>query len=279
MLTLREVSKSFMAGTADTVRALDRVNLVLQPGDFVTVIGSNGAGKSTLLNVIAGLVPPSAGRIELDGADITLAPVHRRSALIGRVAQNPLESTCASMSIAENLAMAARRGSARGLRRAVTATRAEAFRRRLASVGLGLEQRIDARVGTLSGGQRQAIALLMATSAAPRLLLLDEHLANLDPRTAGLVMALTGRLVAEAALTTLMVTHNLAEAIRWGDRLIMMHEGRIAFEVRGADKAALSVGELIDRFHAAVGAELVEDRVLLNGTANHANHANVWPPP
>jgi putative ABC transport system ATP-binding protein len=266
MLALREVSKTFMAGTADAVRALDRVSLVLEPGDFVTIIGSNGAGKSTLLNALGGLVLPDSGRIELDGADITQAPVHRRGALIGRVAQNPLESTCASMSIAENLAMAARRGETRGLRRAVTLARADEFRRRLASVGLGLEQRIDARIGTLSGGQRQAIALLMATSAAPRLLLLDEHLANLDPRTSGVVMALTGRLVAEAALTTLMVTHNMAEAIRWGNRLIMMHEGRIAFEVRGAEKAALTVAGLIDRFHAAVGTDLVDDRVLLGGS-------------
>ena len=265
MLALREVSKTFMAGTADAVRALDRVSLVLEPGDFVTIIGSNGAGKSTLLNAIGGLVLPDSGRIELDGADITLASVHRRGALIGRVAQNPLESTCASMSIAENLAMAARRGRTRGLRRAVTAAREQDFRHRLASVGLGLEQRIDARIGTLSGGQRQAIALLMATSAAPRLLLLDEHLANLDPRTAGVVMALTGRLIAEAALTTLMVTHNMAEAIRWGNRLIMMHAGRIAFEVRGAEKAALTIGGLVKRFHAAVGADLVEDRVLLGG--------------
>jgi putative ABC transport system ATP-binding protein len=265
MLALREVSKTFMAGTADAVRALDCVSLIVKPGDFVTIIGSNGAGKSTLLNAIGGLVLPDQGRIELDGGDITMAPVHRRGALIGRVAQNPLESTCASMSIAENLAMAARRGGARGLRRAVTTARAHAFRGRLASMGLGLEQRIDARIGTLSGGQRQAIALLMATSAAPRLLLLDEHLANLDPRTANVVMTLTGRLVGEASLTTLMVTHNMAEAIRWGNRLIMMHEGRIAFEVRGDEKAALTVGGLIDRFHAAVGADLVDDRVLLGG--------------
>jgi putative tryptophan/tyrosine transport system ATP-binding protein len=263
MLALHAVSKTFMAGTGDAVRALDGVNLVLAPGDFVTIIGSNGAGKSTLLNAIAGLVLPDSGRIELDGNNITLAPVHRRGALIGRVAQNPLESTCASMSIAENLAMAASRGGVRGLHRAVTAVREEAFRRRLVSVGLGLEQRVDARVGTLSGGQRQAIALLMATSAEPRLLLLDEHLANLDPRTAGVVMALTGRLIAEGGLTTLMVTHNMAEAIRWGNRLVMMHAGRIAFEVAGSEKLALTVGALIERFHAAVGAELVDDRVLL----------------
>lgn len=263
MLRLHEVSKTFLAGTADAVRALDRVSLTLNRGDFVTVIGSNGAGKSTLLNSIAGLVLPEAGRIELDGRDITRQPAHRRGALIGRVAQNPVESTCASMSIAENLAMAARRGAVRGLRRAVSAERAAAFRSRLASVGLGLEQRADARVGILSGGQRQAIALLMATSAEPRLLLLDEHLANLDPRTAVVIMTLTGRLIAEARLTTLMVTHNMAEAIRWGNRLVMMHAGRIAFEVAGGEKSGLNVGALIDRFHAVVGEELVDDRVLL----------------
>jgi putative ABC transport system ATP-binding protein len=167
------------------------------------------------------------------------------------------------MSVAENLAMAARRGHARGLRRAVSARRTDAFRGRLAAVGLGLEHRVDARMGTLSGGQRQAIALLMATSADPRLLLLDEHLANLDPRTAGVVMELTGRLIAEGGLTTLMVTHNMAEAIRWGNRLVMMHAGRIAFEVRGAEKAMMTVRDLVDRFHAAVGTELADDRVLL----------------
>jgi putative tryptophan/tyrosine transport system ATP-binding protein len=263
MLALQELGKTFMSGTANEVRALDRISLALAAGDFITVIGSNGAGKSTLLNAIAGLVVPGSGRIELDGQDITFAPVHRRAALIGRIAQDPMESTCASMSIAENLAMAARRGQARGLRRAVTAARAAEFRASLASVGLGLEQRPDARIGTLSGGQRQAVALLMATIAGPRLLLLDEHLANLDPRTAGVVMALTGRLVAEGGLTTLMVTHNMAQAIRWGNRLVMMHAGRIIFEVAGTEKAALTVESLIDRFHIASGAELVDDRMRL----------------
>jgi putative ABC transport system ATP-binding protein len=263
MLALHEVGKTFMEGTADAVGALNRVSLTLEAGDFVTVIGSNGAGKSTLLNAIAGLVVPDAGRIVLEDEDITVAPVHQRAALIGRIAQNALDSTCASMSIAENLAMAARRGQARGLRRAVTAGRAAEFRERLAVVGLGLEQRADARIGTLSGGQRQAVALLMATIAGPRLLLLDEHLANLDPRTAAVVMALTGRLVAEGDLTTLMVTHNMAQAISWGNRLVMMHAGRIIFEVRGADKAALTVEALIRRFHVASGTDLGDDRVLL----------------
>ncbi len=263
MLALHDVGKTYGAGTVDVARALDRVSLTLAGGDFVTVIGSNGAGKSTLLNAIAGLVLPDAGRIELDNKDITAAPVHQRAALIGRIAQNPLETTCASMSIAENLAMAACRGHARGLRRAVTAARSAEYRERLATIGLGLEQRLDARIGTLSGGQRQAVALLMATIAGPRLLLLDEHLANLDPRTAAVVMALTGRLIAEGQLTTLMVTHNMAEAIRWGNRLLMMHAGRIIFEIDGAEKAALTVEALVRRFHDASGADMVDDRVLL----------------
>ncbi len=263
MLTLQAVTKIYMAGTSGMVHALDRVSLALKPGDFMTIIGSNGAGKSTLLGTIAGLVQADSGRIVLDGKDITHAPAHHRGALIGRIAQNPMESTCASMSIAENLAMAASRGHRRGLRRAVTADRAERFRLRLAEVGLGLELRADARIGTLSGGQRQAVALLMATSAEPRLLLLDEHLANLDPRTAAVVMELTGRLVAAAGLTTLMVTHNMAEAIRWGNRLVMMHEGRIVFEIGGNEKETLTVDGLIDRFRAAVGENLVDDRVLL----------------
>ncbi len=229
MLRLEKIEKTFMPRTANAVRALDNVNLTLNDGDFVTVIGSNGAGKSTLLKTIAGLISPDSGRIVLDTRDITAEAVHRRAALIGCVAQEPQESICSSMSIAENLAMAAQRGQARGLRLAVTPSRRADFATRLAEVGLGLEDRLDVRVGTLSGGQRQAVALLMATLAGPRLLLLDEHLANLDPRTGAAVMDLTGKLIATLRLTTLMVTHNMVEAIRWGNRLIMMHAGRIIF--------------------------------------------------
>jgi len=263
MLDLRDVGRSFMAGTPNEVRALNGISLSLAPGDFVTVIGSNGAGKSTLLNSIAGFVVPDTGRITLAGEDITRAPVHRRAALIGRIAQDPTDSTCASMTIAENLAMAARRGQRRLLRRAVTPARVADFAARLAHVGLGLEHRLQTRLGTLSGGQRQAVALLMATIAGPRLLLLDEHLAALDPRTGAAVMTLTGRLVSESGLTTLMVTHNMAQAIGWGNRLVMMHAGRIIFEVGGAEKAALTVEALVERFHRASGADLVDDRVLL----------------
>jgi putative ABC transport system ATP-binding protein len=264
MLLLENIEKTFMPRTANAVRALDGVSLTLDDGDFVTVIGSNGAGKSTLLKAISGLVAPDSGRIVLDGRDITADAVYRRAALIGRVAQDPQESICASMSIAENLAMAAQRGQKRGLRLAVTLRRRVEFRARLAEVGLGLEDRLDVRVGTLSGGQRQAVALLMATLAGPRLLLLDEHLANLDPRTGAAVMQLTGKLVATLRLTTLMVTHNMAEAIRWGNRLAMMHAGRIIFVADDAAKTALTVGDLIARFHAASGQELADDRVLLS---------------
>jgi putative ABC transport system ATP-binding protein len=256
-LSLRGVTKSFMPGTPNAVRALDAVDLSLEAGEFVTVIGSNGAGKSTLVKAIAGLALPDTGSVEFEGRDITRLPVHLRAGFIGRIAQDPGESTCSIMTIEENLAMAEKRGQTRGLRRAVTEAARARFRAVLAPVGLGLETRLSARTGTLSGGQRQALALLMATLSGSRLLLLDEHVASLDPKTAETVMVLTGRLVAERRLTTLMITHNMQDAIRWGDRLLMMHAGRIVFEARGEAKAALSVPALVARFHEA------EDRMLL----------------
>ena len=262
MLALRDVAKTFMGGTPNAVTALDRVSLTLAAGDFVTVIGSNGAGKSTMLRAVVGLVEPDSGTITLDGSDITHAPVHRRAAAIGRIAQDPGDSVCAGMTIEENLAMAARRGQTRGLRRAVTAAAGAHFKQVLAAIGLGLETRLTARVGTLSGGQRQALALQMATLSGARLLLLDEHLAALDPRIAETVMTLTARLVSERRLTTLMVTHRMQDAIRWGNRLVMMHAGRIIFEARDAAKAALTVDALVAKFHQA-GGDLNEDRVLL----------------
>ena len=263
MLLLRGLAKTFLAGTPNAVTALDGIDLEVADGEFVTVIGSNGAGKSTLLKAIAGLVEPDRGAIELDGRDITREPVWRRAALIGRIAQDPQESTCAVMTIAENLAMAGKRGQTRGLRRAVTSALRERFRRTLAEVGLGLEGRLDARLGTLSGGQRQAIALLMATLTRPRLLLLDEHLASLDPKTGEAVMTMTAGIVAAGKLTTLMVTHNMQEAIRWGSRLVMMHAGRIVLDVAGAEKSQLTVAALIEKFHAASRSALAEDRLLL----------------
>src|SRR5262245_6144564 len=212
---------------------------------------------------MVGLVTPDGGRVELDGRDVTREAAHVRARAIGRIAQDPQESTCAGMTIEENLAMAACRGQARGLRRAVTETRRLTFRRQLTDVGLGLEGRLGARVGTLSGGQRQALALLMASLGQPKVLLLDEHLASLDPRTAEAVMQLTARLVAEDCLTTLMVTHNMHEAMRWGTRLVMMHEGRVILDCAGADKARLTVATLVAKFYEASGTELSVDRMLL----------------
>jgi putative ABC transport system ATP-binding protein len=263
VLVMQGVGRTFNADTANPVRALDGIDLTLAEGDFVTIIGSNGAGKSTLLKAVSGLIPPDRGRITLDGRDITRAPVHQRAAWIGRIAQDPQDSICASMTIAENLAMARLRGKSRGLRRAVTPSLAAEMRERVANLGLGLETRLDARMGLLSGGQRQAIALLMATLARPRLLLLDEHLAALDPRTGRIVMGLTGAVVARETLTTLMVTHNMGDAIAWGNRLVMMHAGRIIFTADGAEKAGLTVSGLLERFHAASGEALADDRVLL----------------
>lgn len=262
MLTLDAITRRFFSG-GDEVRALDGISLDVAAGSFVTIVGSNGAGKSTLLKTICGLVSPDSGRVVLDGQDITRWQVHRRGTLIGRIAQDPQEGTCASMTIGENLAMALLRGQRRGLGRGVTAARAERFREELAGIGLGLENRLRTRVGTLSGGQRQALSLLMATYGSPKLLLLDEHLANLDPRTSEIVMDYTARRIAASGVATMMVTHNMAEAIRWGDRLLMLHAGRVIFEVAGAEKAALTVPELVARFHEASHSTLAEDRLLL----------------
>jgi putative tryptophan/tyrosine transport system ATP-binding protein len=262
ILALAGVSKRFHAGTPSEVTALRNLDFAAAAGDFVTIIGSNGAGKSTLLKVVAGMVIPDAGTVVFEGRDITRSPVYRRATVIGRIAQDPGDSTCATMTIEENLAMAERRGKPRGLRRAVTPSARMRFATALAPIGLGLETRLLVRVGTLSGGQRQALALLMATMAGAHLLLLDEHLAALDPRTAETVMALTERLVVERNLTTLMITHKMQDAIRIGNRLIMMHAGRIILDVRDAAKAALTVDALVARFHEA-GSEMSEDRVLL----------------
>lgn len=263
MLRLAGIRKTYGRGTPSEVTALADVSVDVQAGEFVTVIGSNGAGKSTLLKTVLGLVTPDAGRVELGGRDVTRDPVHARAREVGRIAQDPHESTCAGMTIEENLAMAARRRQSRGLCRAITEVGRAAFRQRLADVGLGLEGRLGVRVGTLSGGQRQALALLMATLGRPKVLLLDEHLASLDPRAAEAVMRLTARLVAEHRLTTLMVTHNMHDAMRWGDRLVMMHEGRVVLDVAGDAKARLTAQSLVAKFYDASGAELAIDRMLL----------------
>src|SRR5690606_9780861 len=261
-ISFRNVYKCFMRGTPNQVKALNGVSLDIAQGQFVTVIGSNGAGKSTMLKCLSGHVVPDEGSVVFEGRDITRLPIHKRAQAIGRIAQDPHESTCAMMTIAENLAMAGRRGRPRGLRIAVTGAGKARYQELLAPIGLGLEARLDARVGTLSGGQRQALALLMATLTGSRLLLLDEHLAALDPKTAETVMELSARLIAEQELTAFMITHNMAEAIRWGDRLLMMHRGRIVFDARGEEKRNLTVPILISKFREVSELGLVEDRAL-----------------
>lgn len=263
MLALAAVTKHFMRGTANEVCALDSIDLDVRRGDFITIIGSNGAGKSTLVKAIAGFVIPDEGHIVFEGRDITQTPPYRRAAVIARIAQDPNENTCAGMTIEENLAMAERRGQTRGLRRAINAAARERFEAALEPIGLGLEQRLSSRAGFLSGGQRQALALLMATLSGSRLLLLDEHLAALDPKTAQTMMALTDRLSSQQHLTTLMITHNMQDAIHWGNRLLMMHAGRIVLDIRGAEKSALAVPTLVGKFHEISQADFTDDRMLL----------------
>ncbi len=262
-LSFRKLRKTFLPGTASQVVALDNVDLELAPGDFAMVIGSNGAGKSTLAKTLVGMVVPDSGAVLVDGRDVTRQPVWKRAGEVGRIAQDPNDSTCAGMTIEENLAMAAQRGKSRGLQRAVTQAARERFVAALSPIGLGLETRLDARVGTLSGGQRQALALLMATLSGSRILLLDEHLAALDPKTAEVVMRLTVDMVARQRLTTVMITHRMQDAIQWGNRLVMMDAGRILFEVQGEEKAALTVQSLVDKFSASGRGSFDNDQALL----------------
>ena len=264
MLKVQNVCKTFNAGTINEKRALVNVDLHLAPGDFVTVIGGNGAGKSTLMNMIAGVYPIDSGVIELDGRDISLLSEPARAKYLGRVFQDPMMGTAADMQIIENLAMAKRRGKRRTLAWGVTRAERDEYTERLRELGLGLEKRLTTKVGLLSGGQRQALTLLMATLTEPKLLLLDEHTAALDPKTASKVLDLTEKIVDERRLTTLMVTHNMNDAIRLGNRLIMMHEGRIIYDVSGAEKAALTVADLLQKFEEVSGGELANDRMLLN---------------
>lgn len=264
MLTLNGVCKTFNAGTINEKRALVNVDLHLDAGDFVTVIGGNGAGKSTLMNMIAGVYPIDAGTITLDGLNISRLSEPARAKYLGRVFQDPMMGTAADMQIIENLAMAKRRGKTRTLAWGVTRSEKDEYSERLRELGLGLEKRLTAKVGLLSGGQRQALTLLMATLTDPKLLLLDEHTAALDPKTAAKVLDLTEKIVGEHHLTTLMVTHNMNDAIRLGNRLIMMHEGRIIYDVSGAEKAALTVADLLQKFEEVSGGELANDRMLLN---------------
>ncbi|BAK47932.1 hypothetical protein CXIVA_19650 [Clostridium sp. SY8519] len=264
MLKIEHVCKTFNKGTINEKAALKDLNLELEKGDFVTVIGGNGAGKSTMLNMIAGVYPVDEGRILIDGTDITGQPDYRRAAYLGRVFQDPMMGTAADMELQENLAMAYRRGHRRGLRWGISAKEKKIYREHLASLGLGLEDRMTTKVGLLSGGQRQAVTLLMATLQQPKVLLLDEHTAALDPKTASKVLGLTESIIGENNLTSLMVTHNMRDAIRLGNRLIMMNEGHIIYDVKGEEKKGLQVSELLKKFEEASGSELANDRMILN---------------
>ncbi len=264
MLDVTGISKTFNPGTINEKKALCGLSLHLDPGDFVTVIGGNGAGKSTLLNAIAGVWPVDEGRIVLDGNDITALPEYKRAFLIGRVFQDPMMGTAPNMQLEENLALARRRGEKRGLRWGVTKAEREEYHERLKALGLGLEDRMTAKVGLLSGGQRQALTLLMASLRKPKLLLLDEHTAALDPATARKVLELSDSIVQENGLTTLMITHNMSDAIRHGNRLIMMNEGQIILDVRGEEKAHLTKRELMDKFSQLSGSSVESDAMLLS---------------
>ena len=264
MLDLVNVRKTFNKGTINQRVALDGINLHLDDGDFVTVIGGNGAGKSTMLNAVAGVWPVDDGRIILDGEDITALPDYKRAKYIGRVFQDPMMGTAPNMQLEENLALAMRRGQRRGLGWGVTRAEREEYREKLRGLGLGLEDRMTAKVGLLSGGQRQALTLLMATLVTPKLLLLDEHTAALDPGTADKVLELTKKIVAENHLTCLMITHNMHDALTLGNRTLMMDHGHIVLDISGEERAHTTVDGLLDRFAENVGHALDNDRILLS---------------
>ena len=264
MLEIKNVSKTFNPGTVNAKTALNGLNLTLNDGDFVTVIGGNGAGKSTMLNAVAGTIQVDTGSIILDGRDITRLPEFKRAAYLGRVFQDPMMGTAATMQIEENLALADRRGKRRTLHPGITQADRERYIEQLKILDLGLENRMTAKVGLLSGGQRQALTLLMATLQKPELLLLDEHTAALDPKTAAKVLELSDRFVAEGNLTTLMVTHNMKDAIAHGNRLIMMNAGKIVFDVSGEEKKRLTVDDLLHAFTLSTAEEFANDRILLS---------------
>ncbi len=266
MLTIEKLRQTFNPGTVNEVRALQGVDLVIDEGQFVIVLGMNGSGKTTLLNAVAGTFLPDAGSIRLAGHDITRWPEHRRAALIGRVFQNPFSGTAPQMSIAENFALAARRGRPRGLTWALSGDLLASLRDRVATLRMGLEGRLDNAIGSLSGGQRQALTLLMATWLRPSLLLLDEHTAALDPKSADQVIALSDEIIRREKLTTLMVTHSMQQAVSLGDRIIMMHRGRILHDIRGAEKKRLRPEDLLDRFDEVRRREQLDESAaaLLN---------------
>lgn len=264
MLELVNISKTFNPGTINEKKALDGLNLTLNDGDFVTVIGGNGAGKSTMLNAIAGVWKPDCGNVIIDGVDVTKMPEYKRAKFLGRVFQDPMMGTAADMQIDENLALAHRRGKKRGLGWGISAKEREEYVELLTQLGLGLETRLTSKVGLLSGGQRQAVTLLMASLNKPKVLLLDEHTAALDPKTAAKVLEITDKIVNENKLTTLMITHNMRDAIKHGNRLIMMHEGHIIVDVSGEEKKNLTVEDLLNMFTKASGNEFASDRAMLS---------------
>ncbi|MEL7623485.1 MAG: ABC transporter ATP-binding protein [Clostridiales bacterium] len=264
MLEIQNISKTFNHNTVNEKIALKGLSLVLKDGEFVTVIGGNGAGKSTMLNAVAGVFPVDGGRILIGGDDVTRLPEYKRAAFIGRVFQDPMMGTAASMGIEENLALALRRGQKRSLRWGISQKERGQYRQLLASLGLGLEDRLTTKVGLLSGGQRQALTLLMATIKKPRLLLLDEHTAALDPKTAAKVLDTTDLIVNRDKLTTLMITHNMKDAIMHGNRLIMLYEGQIVVDVSGEEKEKLTVEKLLELFSRASGSDEAEDKLVLS---------------
>ncbi|WP_295742081.1 ABC transporter ATP-binding protein [uncultured Oscillibacter sp.] len=264
MLEIKEIWKTFNAGTVNEKQALRGVRLILNEGDFCTVIGGNGAGKSTMLNAVAGTWAVDAGTISIGGTDVTHLPEHKRAAFIGRVFQDPMMGTAPTMQIIENLALAARRGQRRGLRWGLTKAEKDRYQELLSGLGLGLEDRLTSKVGLLSGGQRQALTLLMASLKKPKLLLLDEHTAALDPKTAAKVLELSDRIVAENHLTTMMVTHNMKDAIAHGNRLIMMYDGKIVIDVSGEEKKKLTVPQLLELFSKVSGSDEADDKLLLS---------------
>ena len=264
MLELKNICKTFNPGTINAKVALNHLNLTLKDGDFCTVIGGNGAGKSTMLNAVAGVFTVDSGSIVIDGQDVTRLPEHKRASLLGRVFQDPMMGTAPTMQIEENLALAARRGQRRGLKWGITAVERADYKELLRSLDLGLEDRMTAKVGLLSGGQRQALTLLMAALKRPKLLLLDEHTAALDPKTAAKVLELSDRIVEENGLTTMMVTHNMKDAIVHGNRLIMMYDGRIVIDVSGEEKKKLTVPDLLALFSKVSGSDEADDKLLLS---------------
>ena len=263
MLEIKNISKTFFPGTVNEKKALDNVSLTLEEGSFVTVIGGNGAGKSTLLNAIAGSYGVDEGSIIIDGQDITSLPEYKRAAFLGRVFQDPMMGTAPTMQIEENLAIAARRGNKRSLKWGITRQEREDYYELLKQLDLGLEERMTAKVGVLSGGQRQALTLIMATLKKPKVLLLDEHTAALDPKTANKVLELSDKLIKENHLTTIMITHNMKDAINYGDRLIMMDEGKIILDIAGEEKKQLTVAQLLEKFNDISGRDEADDKLLL----------------